>query len=139
MVDRNIEPPILPGCTVLSPMKPDRPIRKPPPDNAKRKPKRTAAGRFVILNNWVDFTAGRLSRSEILVWLLLYRDIRDGTARTSQTDLARRSGLSVSTVKRAIHRLEKRGLLRIIFRGGLRKGPSRYQVEPLEEAAAKGS
>ena len=73
-----------------------------------------------------------LSRAEIGVWLLLWRDTRDGTARTSQADLARRTGVNVSTVKRAVARLEKSGLVTVVFRGDLWHGPSRYAVYPTE-------
>ncbi len=100
---------------------------------AKGKPAcRKTAGRFAVLNAFVDLTAGGLTRSEILVWLLLYRDTRDGTARTSQTDLARRGRLGKRTVGLAVRKLERKGLLRIVYRGGLNRGPSRYAVLPLE-------
>src|SRR4051794_25915346 len=63
------------------------------------KPKGKAAGdRFRTLNTFADFTLVTLSRAEIAVWLLLWRDTRDGTARTGITDLARRAGCDRSTV-----------------------------------------
>lgn len=123
--------PILPGCTVLPPM--DEPERQPvePP---KPKPKRKAANRFAVLNAFVDVTAAELSRSEIMVWLVLYRDTKDGKARTSQTDIARRGGMSVRAVKQATKRLIHLGLLSVVRRGGLRQGPSSYRVYPLGES-----
>src|SRR5262245_27991772 len=42
-----------------------------------------AGERFAVLNAFVDFALAELSRAEIAVWLVLYRDTRDGTARTS--------------------------------------------------------
>jgi hypothetical protein len=48
--------------------------------------------RFQTLNLFLDVTASGLSRNELLIWLLLYRDTRDGIARTGQADLARRGG-----------------------------------------------
>lgn len=123
--------PILPGCTVLPPMdEPEQPTIEPP----KPKPKRKAANRFAVLNGFVDVTMGELSRAEIATWLILYRDVRNGTARTSQTDIARRGGMSTRTVKRAIERLRGRGLLTVVRRGGLRQGPSTYRVHPLGES-----
>lgn len=118
--------PILPGCTVLPPM--DEPERQPvePP-----MPKRKAADRFAVLNSFVDVTMGELSRAEIATWLILYRDVRNGTARTSQTDIARRGGMSVRQVGRAIRQLGDMGLLSVARQGGLRQGPSVYRIHPL--------
>lgn len=100
---------------------------------AKGKPaRRNTADRFAVLNTFADFTLRNLNRAEIAVWLLLWRDTRNGTARTSQADLARRAGVNLSTVKRAVARLEKCGLLTVVFRGDLWRGPSRYAVHPRE-------
>ncbi len=89
---------------------------------------RQAKDRFAVLNAFCDFTAATLTRSELLVWLILYRDTKDGTAATSQVDIARRAGLCKRTVISALQRLEDRGLLKRIHRGGLRRGTSRYRV-----------
>ncbi len=72
-------------------------------DKAKGKPARRRTGdRFAVLNAFVDFTLAGLTRNEIAVWLVLYRDTKpDGTARTSQVDMARRVGKSDRTVRRA--------------------------------------
>jgi hypothetical protein len=84
-----------------------------------------------VLNAFVDFTMQELSRAEALVWLALYRDTKDGTAQTSQSDIARRAGENVRTVKRAIAGLHRRGLLVLVHRGSLRRGPSTYRLPPL--------
>jgi DNA-binding transcriptional ArsR family regulator len=99
------------------------------------KPKgRTAAGeRFQVLNTFVDFTLADLTRAEIAVWLVLYRDTRDGTARTSYDDIARRAGLNRRNVGRAVRRLEGRGLVEVVRRGGLGRGVSRYRVRALSK------
>ena len=100
--------------------------------SVRPKPKRQAtANRFAVLNSFVDETLSTLCRGDIAVWLILYRDTRDGTARTAQSDLARRSDMSVRGVAKAIKRLEKRGLLKVVYRGGLNRGASRYRVLPL--------
>lgn len=116
----------------------------PPLDPAPARERRPAAGerraakgqpatgeRFAILNGFIDFTLADLSRAEIAVWLVLYRDTRDGSARTSIDDLARRAGCNRRNVSRALRRLEKLGLVQVIHRGGLGRGPSRYRVRPL--------
>ena len=127
MTTGNGAPPTLAGCAVLPPMQPSetpaaqmQPQRK--PNHAKTR------GRFAVLNAFVDGVAGELPRSEILVWMILYRDTRQGIARTSQADIARRAGTSTRTVCRAINRLRKRGLLIVVYRGGLNRGPSKYKV-----------
>ena len=95
-------------------------------------PKRKATGdRFRILNAFVDGTLAELSRSEIAVWLVLFRDVRDGTARTSQANLAKRTGTSVRHVKKAVAGLTAAGLLTVVYQGGLNRGPSRFRVNPL--------
>lgn len=137
----------LTGCAVLPPMATDRPQRQehaapvagrvddgPAGKTTKPKPERRRTGdRFELLNGFVDFSAGKLSRSELLVWLTLYRDTRDGIAKTGQADVARRTGLGVRTVRWAIGRLEGRGLLIVVRRGGIQRGPSSYRVRPLEK------
>ena len=111
--------------------------RAPSPTEANGEAKGKPAGRktgdrFAVLNNFVDFTAGTLTRAEVLVWLVLYRDTkRDGTARTSQADLARRAGVNLATVKRALTGLRRRRLVTRIAKGNLRRGPSVYRVYPL--------
>lgn len=99
--------------------------------SGERRPKAAPnpEGRFAVQNSFVDCEMGKLTRAEIAVWLVLYRDTKpDGTARTGQTDLARRAGCDVRTVRRALIRLETRGLIEVIRRGRLGAGPSRYRV-----------
>ncbi|MBN2293942.1 MAG: helix-turn-helix domain-containing protein [Pirellulales bacterium] len=120
-----MEPPAPPAKKVTTPTNTKR---------AKQKPaRRKTSDRFAVLNTFADFTLRDLSRAEIAVWLLLWRDTRDGTARTSQANLARRAGVNVSTVKRAVARLEKSGLVAVVFRGDLWHGPSRYALHPREQ------
>jgi DNA-binding transcriptional ArsR family regulator len=95
------------------------------------KGKTKAGERFKVLNAFVDFPLADLTRAEIAVWLVLYRDTRDGTARTSYDGLARRAGLNRRTVSRALRQLERRGLVKVVHRGGMRRGVSRYRVHGL--------
>ncbi len=97
------------------------------PSKAKGKTK----DRFALLNTFVDFTMGELSRAEIVVWMILYRDSRDGTAATAQGDIARRGKIDRRTVGRSLRRLAERGLLKIVHQGGFRRGVSRYRVRGL--------
>lgn len=93
--------------------------------------RRKASDRFAVLNNFIDFTMQGLRRNEIAVWLILYRDSRDGIAQTSQADMARRAGASDRTVRRVLTQLISRGLLTVVHRGGMNRGCSRYRVSPL--------
>jgi hypothetical protein len=129
-IDRLAPPRIIPVGEEPPPM--DGPA---PSSNGRHrrrdKPKGKTGERFAVLNAFVDFALSALSRSEIAVWLVLYRDTRDGTARTSYDDIARRAGMNRRSVGRAVRQLEKRGLVRVVHRGGLRRGMSRYRVRGL--------
>jgi len=125
-------------ATEAAPDEPDAADRTERAAVGKSKAKGTAAGRqaadrFAVLNAFVDFTLRELTRAELAVWLALYRDTKaaDGLARTSQADLARRAGVNLGTVKRALAKLCRRGLLAVAYRGSLRRGPSAYRVRPL--------
>ena len=111
------------GCT-LRPEDPEAvPVSKP------AKLKTTRSERFATLNDFVDATLAKLSGAEAKVWLTLFRDTKaNGLARTGQTDLARRTGLHVRSVKRVISRLVELGLLTVTQRGKLNQGPSVYRV-----------
>jgi DNA-binding transcriptional ArsR family regulator len=134
MNDRNGKP-MLPGCSVLPPLVPCEAVEiRGTGTEAKGKPiGRNAAGRFAVLNAFIDATLRTLSRAEAAVWLILYRDTkRDGLARTSQADLARRAGSDARTVRRALRKLQAAGLVAVVRRGGLRCGPSSYRIHPLK-------
>jgi len=101
------------------------------PTARQKTTKRTARLRFELLNAFVDSGMADLSRAELAVWLILYRDTkRDGTARASLDDLARRGGMNRQTASRAVGRLARRNMLQVIRRGGLNCGPSTYRVFP---------
>lgn len=114
------------------------------PASSTAKPRRKGANnatgsRFQVLNTFADCTLAGLSRAEMAVWLLLWRDTKpDGLARTSQVDLARRAGTNNRTARRALESLRRRGLLTVVYRGGLRRGVSKYRVLPLPSATQEG-
>ena len=95
-------------------------------------PKFKATGdRFGTINAFVDFTLGSLTRNEAAVWLVLWRDTKNETARTAQADIARRAGIGRRTVVRIVAKLERKGLLQTVHQGGLNRGMSVYRVLPL--------
>src|SRR5688572_5884993 len=87
---------------------------------SKRPATRRGTDRFGEVNGFVDFTLAGLTRAEIAVWFVLWRDTKPiGTAATSQADLGRRAGCDPRTVRRAIRVLEARGLLKVVRKGRL--------------------
>lgn len=122
--------PILPGTATLPPM--DEGTALPSRGAGSRRssaPTAQTRRRFAVVNAFVDVALRDILPSDGLVWLVLWRDTKpNGLARTSQADMARRTGLALSTVKRAIKRLVAAGLLTVAYRGGLRRGPSVYRV-----------
>jgi hypothetical protein len=101
------------------------------PTARRKTTKRQSRLRFETLNAFVDTGMAELSRAELAVWFILFRDTkRDGVARASLDDLARRGGMNRQTASRAVGRLARRKMLQVIRRGGLNCGPSVYRVYP---------
>lgn len=102
------------------------------PAPAAKPKRRTRSERFATLNAFVDMGMADLTGAEAKVWLILFRDTKGtGTARTAQTDLARRAGLSVRSVKLALRSLTAKGMVRLVHRGRLNVGPSVHTVHPV--------
>jgi DNA-binding MarR family transcriptional regulator len=64
------------------------------------------------------------------------QDDTNGTAATSQSDIARRAGMSKRTVVRVVGKLTAAGLLIVVYRGIMRRGPSLYRVRALARDCA---
>jgi hypothetical protein len=132
-------PRILPGCATLPPMKPatnggaGSPIGAATDSKAgdKSKAKKKSGNRFATLNTFIDFSMGDLDRGEIVVWLILYRDTRDGVAATSQGSIAKRAGMTTRGVQKALGRLIDKGLVKIVVQGRIGKGASSYRIRAL--------
>ena len=108
--------------------KPKKPKGKGSHGNDPNEKKRKSANRFAVFNEFVDIELGKLTRSQMAVWIVLYRNVRDGSVRQSAGDIARVTQSSRRQVVRAINYLCDVGLLTVIYKGGLNKGPSRYRV-----------
>lgn len=125
-------PQILQGCDVLPPIEPATNNYTTTTDataGGNGKAKRKTGDRFAMLNAFVDFTLGELDRGEIAVWLILYRDARDGVAQVSQASIARRAGMTVSGVQKALAKLASKGLAKIVRQG--RIGKHKGQLDSL--------
>ena len=96
--------------------------------NAKRRT--TRSERFAMLNAFTDFELSELTGTEVKVWLILFRDTKatTGTARTGQTDIARRAGVTPRAVRKAISGLIAKGFVQVVNRGRLNVGPSQYRL-----------
>jgi len=98
--------------------------------HARRRGKRDS--RFVGpcgINPFLDDVQRTLKPSTALVWVNLWRDTKPGgLARAGATDLARRIGVGVSTVKRGLRILRARGLVEVVHQGGVGRGVSTYRL-----------
>jgi hypothetical protein len=130
------DPPLMPPGTWLPPLvRADEPERLSTPTESRKGRKSSrrgssdGAGRFAVVNHFVDNRMGTLPRGAALVWLTLWRDTQpNGLARSSIAWLAERIGCNRSTVVRAIRLLAKQGLVEIARRGGVNRGASTYRV-----------
>ena len=119
----------LPPDAVFRPDVDEAPAR---PTPAAKPERRGRSERFAVLNAFVDMGMADLTGAETKVWLILFRDTKgSGTARTAQTDIARRAGLSVRSVKLALRSLTEKGMVRLVRRGRLNVGPSVHTVHPV--------
>jgi DNA-binding MarR family transcriptional regulator len=94
--------------------------------------RKQSLARFQVLNEFVDVGLSQLSRSEIAVYLILFRDTKPtGLARTSRSELARRGGMTQRQASRALTKLIGRGAVHVIRKAlGQRSGI--YSLYPLD-------
>ncbi len=91
--------------------------------------------RFQVLNAFVDHGLADLSRSEIAVYMILFRDTKPtGLARTSRTELARRGGMTERQASRALNKLIDRGAVHVIRKATGRRA-ALYSLYPFEVLA----
>jgi hypothetical protein len=107
---------IIPAGTVLAPLEPES-DEKPPSTLTRREPRRPKTGdRFGEINAFVDLTLRALTRTEGFVWLVLWRDSRNGLSRTSYASLARTCGCRRATVALALRSLRGKGRGASVYR-----------------------
>lgn len=94
----------------------------------KSKPSKATGQRFQSINDFVDATMQKLKPTAALAWIVLWRDARNGIARTSQSDIARRVGVSRKTAMRAIAELEAASIVKRVVKGNSFKQCSAYEV-----------
>jgi hypothetical protein len=84
--------------------------------------------RWAAINEFIDVTMRTLGEAEARVWLVLFRDVRDGLARAGMTDIANRAGLTRRGVTKAIASLKVRGLVEVVTRGSVNGTSNVYRV-----------
>lgn len=88
----------------------------------KNTARRWSLERFKVLNGLVDLGLRGLTRSELAIWLIVYRNTRpNGLARVSLSELAHRGGMSRRQATRALGALVDRGVVHVIRRGVIGK------------------
>lgn len=100
------------------------------PKQEKPKKGRKAAGRFGMLNNWVDYGQHYFSMSAGRVWLTIFRlaDGKNNTVKFGYRSLAEKAGVGRNTAQRAISAFEKAGILVCIFKSPKQGIPSQYKL-----------
>lgn len=93
-----------------------------------RRGNRRRRDRFASVNAFVDVAMRDLGGADAKVWLVIWRDTRDGTASVSNKELGLRSGHDERTVRRAVRTLVAKGWLEVVKRGGIGRGASVYRV-----------
>jgi DNA-binding transcriptional ArsR family regulator len=116
----------LPGCDVIRVGATERTSTSPP----AKKPS-AVVRKLRSFNRFLDRTARTLAPTAVVVWILLLRDERGGSAATAVADLARRAGVSEATAKRHLKVLRERGLAVPVRRGRPGVGPTRYRLHPV--------
>lgn len=90
------------------------------------------AGRFRLINRFLDKHARNCSTTAALAWVVIWRDSRDGIAVTSYMRLADRLGVSRATAARAIRQLRELGYLEVARSGSEALGPTWHRAVILE-------
>ena len=94
-----------------------------PPKASRKSPDRWAA-----LNALVDVQLRDLTAAETAVWLILFRDVRNGVAKTGMSDIAARAGITRRGVVKAMKGLRDKQLVDVIKRGTVAGIPNTYRV-----------
>ena len=81
-----------------------------------------------VLAAYVGHGMQRVSPPASCVWLVLFRNSRDGEVTISREKIANITGLSGRYVGRKLRELESAGMLRVEVRGRKNSGPSRYRL-----------
>lgn len=90
--------------------------------------RRLRRDRFESVNAFVDVALRHLGGADAKVWLVIWRDTRQGVASVSNKELGLRAGHDERTVRRSVRTLVRSGWLEVVKRGGINRGASVYRV-----------
>ena len=129
--------------TAPSPETRRRTNRAKPRSDARAAAKERAAfiaRRFETANRFADHHQTDLDPAAALTWWTLLRHTgADGTASVAQARLAKQTGYTDKSIKRAVSDLKRRGLLAIVHQGGKNRGLSVYRIlAPVPNDEAEG-
>jgi predicted transcriptional regulator len=86
--------------------------------------------RWQTLNQFVDVVAPAITKTEVLVWMLLFRHATNGTVETSERRIATALQLTKTSAGRALRGLTAAGLVWPIYRSTTKAASSKYGVHP---------
>lgn len=95
-----------------------------------RKANRKSPDRWATLNEFVDVIAPAITKTESLVWLLLFRHAKGGVAETSQRTIATALQIQRTSAARALAGLVDCGLVWPVYKSSSRGAPSKYGIHP---------
>lgn len=105
------------------------PVKASPTSEGRAKPVAGKGDRWAPLNYVADLALRDMTGAEAKVWLVLHREVRNGTVRVGMSDVARRAGISRRSVIRSIEAMKARGLLEVIARGTIDGNPNTYRLK----------
>lgn len=93
--------------------------------------------RFATFNMFVDLAMRHLRPTEVAVWIVLFRDCRNGVLTTSHRDIARRSGVSLRSVTDAMDVLRRTKLVEPLTLSRHKGTASTYRLTATPDACLR--
>lgn len=118
---------ILDGGKILPPMQP--PVAADAVVGPSSQVNSVKPSRFTVLNRFIDESVRLLTNAEAATWFVLFRNVKpNGLACMAHSQIAEKLGCDRRTVARALKKLEAKGLITVVKRGGLNRGSNVYRV-----------
>ncbi len=100
------------------------------PTNRAQKTTPPIAGRWSTLNEFVDVISPVITKTESLVWVLLFRHARGAVVETSERQIATALQLKKFSAGRALRGLVSAGLIWPIHKSNTKAASSKYGIHP---------
>ena len=125
-----VPPPGVPAPPVYTPQELEQIAARKKLQAKKQQRKDAARRRWALLNRFVDEGMASLERSDVAVWIVLFRHAgADGVTSVSKSRLASVTGQDPKTVTVALRRLAGAGWISRLRRGGPTDGCAVYRVQ----------